>query len=146
MIERRRFSRLNCDTLVSITICDSCRIKKRDDKPITGKMIDFSLHGACLLPDKIQYGCRHIFKSTQHRNDYIIRLEYIADDENNPFIIYGNSAWYNQSSSDDSDSIRFKLGIEFLDDQNEDTLREFYARMANRQNAKKGWLKKIFKQ
>ncbi|RWX45526.1 hypothetical protein VT99_12683 [Candidatus Electrothrix marina] len=145
MIERRRFNRVSCNARVSLTLCDSYKIKNRNDSPVTGEMIDFSLHGACLLPDKIQYGCRHIFNSTQHHNDYIIRLEYISDDENNSLVTYGNSAWYNQSSFDNADRIRFKLGIEFLEDQDQDILRNFYAKLANRQNAEKGWLKKLFR-
>lgn len=145
MTERRRFNRVSCNDRVLLTICDAYKIKKRNDSPVTGEMIDFSLHGACLLPDKIQYGCQHIFKSTQHHNDYIVRLEYISGDENNSLVIYGNSAWYNQSSLDKADRIRFKLGIEFLEDQDQDILQNFYAKLASRQNAKEGWLKKLFR-
>ncbi len=145
MIERRRFNRVSCNTSFSLIICDTCKVKKRNDSPVIGEMIDFSLHGACLLPDKIQYGCQHIFKSTQHHNDYIVRLKYISDDENNSLILYGKSAWYNQSFSDKADNIRFKLGIEFLEDQDQAILHAFYAKLANRQNAKKGWLKKLLR-
>ncbi|MCI5222482.1 MAG: hypothetical protein D3924_07385 [Candidatus Electrothrix sp. AR4] len=145
MIERRRFNRESCNDIVLLTLCDAYKVKVRNDSPVTGEMIDFSLHGACLLPNKIQYGSQHIFKSTQHHNDYIIRLEYISNDENNSLVIYGNSAWYNQTSFDKSERIRFKLGIEFLEDQDQDSLKNFYAKVSSRQNAKEGWLKKLFR-
>jgi hypothetical protein len=143
MTERRRFNRASCDTIVSLTICDTYKIKKRNDSPVTSAMIDFSLHGACLLPDKIEYGGQHIFKATQHHSDYIVRIEYTPDDKDDPLIIYGNSSWYNQSSQ--ADSIRFKLGIEFLKNQNQDILHNFYTKLANRQNAQKGWLRKLLR-
>ncbi len=145
MIERRRFNRVICNARILLTLCDTYKIRIRNDSPVTGKMVDLSLHGACLFPDKIQYGCLHIFKSTQHHNNYIISLEYISDVDNNSLVIYGNSAWYNQSSFYKDDRIRFKLGIEFLEDQDQDILRNFYAKLASRQDDKEGWLKKLFR-
>ena len=145
MIEQRRFNRVSCNARVSLTLCDTYKIKVRNDSPVTGEIIDFSLHGVCLLPDKIQYGCHHIFNSTQHQNDYIIRLEYIKDDESNSLVIYGNSAWYNQSSLNEANKVRFKLGVAFLEDQDQIILQKFYTKLTGRQNAKEGWLKKLFR-
>ncbi|MCI5221412.1 MAG: PilZ domain-containing protein [Candidatus Electrothrix sp. AR4] len=145
MIERRRFNRVSSNVRVSVTLCDTYKLKIPLDTPATGKITDFSPHGVCLLLDKIQYGGHHIFDTTQYHEDHIIRLEYITDDENNSLIIYGNSTWYDRYSGA-TDSARFKLGIEFLVDQDQDILQKFLAKLASRQSTKEGWLKKLFKQ
>ena len=137
MIERRRFNRVHCNAIFSLAICDSYKIKNRNNGSVTGEMIDFSLRGACILSDKIQYGWQHIFNSTQHHNDEIIRLEYLSDNNNDPLVIYGKSAWYNQSFFNKTDKMRFKLGIEFLKDQSQDILQDFYTTMVRCQKAQK---------
>ena len=144
MIDRRHFNRMDCNASCLLTICDANKIEIRNGTPVTGKMIDFSRHGACLLPDEILYGCQHIFTSTQHNKDFIVKLKFILDDQNNSLIIYGNSAWYNQSYFDKADKVQFKLGIEFLKDQDQDTLQKFYVKMANHEGAREGWFKKLF--
>ncbi|WP_028584239.1 hypothetical protein [Desulfogranum mediterraneum] len=143
MIERRRINRVKSKVRVTINLCDI----RRDNAPIgsriTGRITDFTPYGACLHLDTIKCGDHHLFYTTQDHENHVVSLEYRADDEDNPVVVYGNPAWYDLCSSE-TEIAKFKLGIEFLGGQDQEILQKFLAKLAGRQDAEEGWLKKLF--
>ena len=144
MIERRRINRVSCNLRVSINLCDTDNDNAPIGSPGTGRIADFTPYGACLHLDKIQCGSHHIFYTTQDHENHVVSLEYATEGEGDSLVIFGNPAWFDLLSPE-IDSAKFKMGIEFLAGQDKETLRKFLARLAGRQDAGKGWLRKLFK-
>lgn len=109
-----------------------------------GRIADFTPYGACLYIDKMQCGSHHIFYTTQDHENHIVSLEYTTDDKDDSLVIFGNPAWYDLLSSE-IDTAKFKMGIEFLAEQDKETLHKFLAKLSDKQDPEEGWLRKIFK-
>ena len=144
MIERRRTIRVSSNFRVLINLCDTENDNAPIGSPGTGRIADFTPYGACLHLDKIQCGSHHIFYTTQDHENHVVSLEYATDDEGGSLIIFGNPSWFNLLSPE-IDSAKFKLGIEFLVEQDKETLQKFLAKLAGQQDAEEGWLRKLFK-
>lgn len=144
MIDRRRVIRLSSDFRVSINLCDADNDNVPIGSPITARIVDFTPYGACLYLDQILCGSRHIFYTTQDHENHIVSLDYSADGEGGSLVVFGNPAWYDLLSSE-VDREKFKLGIEFLIDQDKETLHKFLGQLAGQQDAEEGWLRKLFK-
>jgi len=144
MIEKRRIKRISSNFRVSINLCNTDNDNAPIGCPVAGRIVDYSPYGACLYLDNIQCGNHHIFNTTQDHENHIVSLEYTTNDEDGSLVVYGNPVWYDLLSSE-TDSEKFKLGIEFLVEQEKETLDEFFAKLAGQQDAEKGWLQKLFK-
>ena len=144
MFERLRINRVSSNFRVSINLCDTDNDNAPMGIPVTGRIADFTPYGAGLYLEKMQCGSHHIFYTTQEHENHIVSLDYSTDDEDNSLLIFGNPTWYVLLSSQ-ADSSKFKLGIEFLPEQDKETLQKFLAKLAGQQDAKEDWLKKLFK-
>ena len=144
MTERRRTSRANCNFTVSVNLCDTDNDNAPIGTPVKGRIIDFTPHGVCLLLENIKCGNHHIFYTTQDHENHIVSIEYTADDKDDSLVVFGNPAWYNIFSSE-ADTSKFKLGIEFLANQDTKFFRKFLAKLAGMKDAEGNWLQKLFK-
>jgi hypothetical protein len=144
MIEKRRINRVSSNFRVSINLCNTDNDNAPIGSPVAGRIVNFTPYGACLYLDNIQCGSHHIFYTTQDHENHIVSLEYTTNDEDDFLVIYGNPVWYDLFSSE-TDSAKYKIGIEFMVEQDKETLQKFLAKLAGQQDAEEGWLRKLFK-
>lgn len=144
MFGKRRKIRVSSNFRVSVNLCNT----KNDNTPIgcavSGKIVNYTHYGACLYLEDIKCGSHHIFNTTQDHENHIASLEYKTNDEDDALVIYGKPVWYNLLSSEIK-SEKFKLGIEFLAEQDKKTFEKFLAKLADQQDAKASWLRNLFK-
>ena len=144
MIEHRRVNRVSSNFSVSINLCKTDNENTPIGIPVKGRIVNYTPCGACLYLDKIKCSDHHIFYTTQGHENHIVSIEYTTDDEDDSLVIYGKPAWYDLLSSE-TDSEKFKMGIDFLVEQDKKTFQEFLAKLASQQVAREGWLRRLFK-
>jgi len=144
MFEKRRIIRVKSNIRVSINLCNTNNDNAPIGCPVSGMIVNYTPHGACLYLDNIQCGSHHIFNTTQDHENHIVSLEYKTNDEDDTLVIYGKPVWYDLLLSE-TKSEKFKLGIEFLVEQDKETFENFFAKLAGQQDAEEGWLRKLFK-
>lgn len=142
MFEKRRIKRVNSNFRVSVNLCDTNNDYAPIGCAVSGKIVNYTPYGACLHLDNIKCGSHHIFNTTQAHDNHIASLEYKTTDEDDALVIYGKPVWYDLLSSETT-SEKFKLGIEFLEEQDKETFEKFLAKLADRQDAKEGWLRRL---
>ncbi|MCL7488563.1 MAG: PilZ domain-containing protein [Desulfobulbaceae bacterium] len=82
--------------------------------PLPGRIINISRHGACLLMSQVIENSFHLFYSTKEKDNSCIQLTINIQPEIINCKITGQPVWMDIFR--EGDFRAFKIGIEFLDD------------------------------
>ena len=112
MITELRRSKRITDYLPILVNAKNGATGRRLAGPFSGRIIDISEHGACLLMSQVMQNSYHVFHSTREDERRILQLTINVPPENEPFTITAQPVWLDLFRRD---KIRaFKMGIEFL--------------------------------
>ncbi len=80
--------------------------------PFSGRIIDISRHGACLLMSQVMQQGFHIFHSTREDDSRILQLSMTIPPDQITFTITARPVWLDLFRQDEISA--FKMGVEFL--------------------------------
>ncbi len=119
-IEARRSKRFNRFLPIGIVALNTIN-KKVLAGPFTGRVINISRHGACLLMSQVMANSFHLFHSTRENKDSCLQLTINIQPEIINCRVSGQPVWMDIFR--EGDIRAFKIGVEFLvDADNEEML------------------------
>lgn len=105
--------------------------------PFSGRIIDISLHGACLLMTQVLHNGFHIFHSTRKNSGLLLQLTIDRPPDLNRCILTATPVWLD---SFQRQQIRaFKMGIEFIDTPDGMQIRELQEALHKNQEKRARW-------
>lgn len=142
MIEHRRSPRKTDYLPVDVHV-----VSQKDGRnlagPFSGRIIDISDHGACLLMSQIIRNGYHLFYSTQENEIALFQLTINTLDESAVFSLQATPIWmtiFNQQE------IRaFKIGVNFTGSPDEQRMLELQKIIQENQEQRAHWWKKHYK-
>ena len=137
MITELRRSRRITDYLPILVNAKNASTGTRLAGPFSGRIIDISAHGACLLMSQVMHDSYHVFHSTREDDARILQLSINVPPENTTFTITAHPVWLNLFRQD---QIRaFKMGIEFLSNPEDEQLIKLKKAMQVQQKTRSSW-------
>lgn len=106
--------------------------------PFSGRIIDISDHGACLLMTQVMRNSYHIFHSTREKNPYQLQLAITIPPEIvTPIIINAFPIWL--SIYRKTGISAFKMGIEFMISPKDQQLKKLQQAILHHQKNRARW-------
>ena len=105
--------------------------------PFSGRILNISKHGACLLMSQIMQGTYHLFHSTKADDSKILQLNFSLPPDSTSFSVPSRPVWMDIFQQD---TIRaFKIGVEFMVSPEGKQIRELLAAMKKQQRQRVEW-------
>lgn len=105
--------------------------------PFSGRIVDISDHGACLLMTQVIKDRYHVFHSTLEDDSRVLRLSIIIPPENFNFSIICNPIWLREFQQE---QIRaFKMGVDFAHQPGGEQIKLLREAMQVQQKKRAGW-------
>ncbi|HHD56733.1 MAG TPA: PilZ domain-containing protein [Desulfobulbaceae bacterium] len=105
--------------------------------PFSGRIIDISEYGACLLMSQVMKDTYHVFHSTREDDTRILQLTINVPPDNIPFSITAHPIWLDLFRQD---QIRaFKMGIEFIASPEGELMKQLQKAMKIQQRKRGNW-------
>jgi hypothetical protein len=105
--------------------------------PFSGRIIDISEYGACLLMSQVMKDAYHVFHSTREDDTRILQLTINVPPDNIPFSITAHPIWLDLFRQD---QIRaFKMGIEFITSPEGELMKQLQKAMKIQQRKRGNW-------
>lgn len=111
--------------------------------PFSGRIIDISAHGACLLMTQIMNHGFHVFHSTRDTDEAVLRLTIDQPPDLGPHILTAHPIWLDIFRQGEIRA--FKMGVEFTEDPEKKQMRELRAAMRRNQEARGAWWRKHYR-
>jgi len=116
-------------------------INRQDDQilagPFSGRIIDISPHGACLLMTQIMQDSFHVFHSTRDTADAVLRLTIDHPPDIGPCTLAARPVWLDVFRQQEIRA--FKMGVEFTEDPEKKQMRELQAALRPNQEQRGRW-------
>lgn len=106
----RRSQRYNDFISVSVVVRNKITGNK-EIGPYSGRLINISRHGACILMSLGTLESYNVYRSTCDTNSMFLEIEGSSEQEDNNFILSGRPLWVDPFIIDDLRA--FKMGVEF---------------------------------
>ncbi len=137
MITELRRSKRITDYLPILVNAKNKTTGQRLAGPFSGRIIDISEHGACLLMTQVMQNAYHVFHSTREDDSRVLQLTINVPPENIPLSITAHPVWLDLFRRD---KIRaFKMGIEFLTSPGDEQIKHLRKTMEQQQKKRGGW-------
>jgi len=105
--------------------------------PFSGRIIDISEYGACLLMSQVMKDAYHVFHSTREEDSRLLQLTINVPPDNIPFSITAHPVWLDLFRQE---QIRaFKMGIEFLTSPEGKLMKQLQQAMKIQQRKRGDW-------
>ena len=105
--------------------------------PFSGRIIDMSEHGACLLMSQVMRNAYHIFHSTREDDSRLLQLTMDIPPDNVKFSIAARPVWMDLFRQD---QIRaFKMGVDFMTHPEGDQMKRLRKAMKIQQQKRGSW-------
>lgn len=105
--------------------------------PFSGRIVDISTTGACLLMSQIMHSGYHIFYSTKDDDSLFLQLTVNLPPDIKHFTLSARPVWMNVYQQD---QIRaFKMGVEFLVNPEGEQMKKLMAAIARQQKKRADW-------
>lgn len=135
-IEQRRSPRL-----IDYLPVEVYAVKARGGQPLagpfSGRIIDMSAHGACLLMTQVFHHGFHIFHSSRDTADTLLQLRILDLPELDPCPLLAVPVWLDLFRQQ---KIRaFKMGIEFINGPEAQAMKEVQRVLKKNQPQRAGW-------
>jgi len=105
--------------------------------PFSGRIIDISTHGACLLMTQVFHHGFHIFHSTRDADDTLLQLQIKELPELDPCPLLAVPVWLDLFRQQEIRA--FKMGIEFVDGPEGQAMKELQRALKKNQPQRAGW-------
>ena len=105
--------------------------------PFSGRIIDISMHGACLLMTQIMSNGFHVFHSTRDTNGAVLRLDIEHPPDIAPQVLTARPVWMDLFRQQEIRA--FKIGVEFCEDSEKDQMRELRKALQINQEQRGNW-------
>jgi len=108
--------------------------------PFSGRIIDISAHGVCLLMTQIMIRAFHVFHSTRDAQNAVLQLIIDQPPEFGRHVLIGRPVWMRIFRQDEIRA--FKMGVEFIETPEAKQIREALANLCKNQETRGSWWKK----
>ncbi|MCL2458392.1 MAG: PilZ domain-containing protein [Desulfobulbus sp.] len=108
--------------------------------PFSGRIIDISAHGACLLMTQIMIRAFHVFHSTRGAEDAVLQLIIDQPPELGRHVLTARPVWMRIFRQDEIRA--FKMGVEFIETPEAEQIREALANLCKNREARGDWWQK----
>lgn len=105
--------------------------------PFSGRIINISATGACLLMTQVMINSYHIFHSTREDNSLFLQLTINLPPDMTYFNIPARPVWMNLFHQDEIRA--FTMGVEFLTNPEGQQMKQLLAAMARQQKKRADW-------
>jgi hypothetical protein len=105
--------------------------------PFAGRIIDISMHGACLLMSQMMHNRFHVFHSTRDNEHAMLRLTINHPPELDRYTIIARPVWMDLFHQQEIRA--FKMGVEFTEDAEKDKMQELQQALRANQPQRSGW-------
>ncbi len=109
--------------------------------PFSGRIIDISDHGACLLMTQVMQRSYHVFHSTREIDSRFLQLIINVPPDNIPFSIAAHPVWMDRFLREEIRA--FKMGIEFLTNPEDKLMQQLREAMRIQQHKRGEWWKTL---
>ncbi len=107
--------------------------------PFSGRIIDLSSHGACLLMTQIFLKDFHVFHSTLQEKSAQLRLQIFLDSESGTVNLQAQPIWLGPFRQQEISA--HKMGIEFIENPEEGQIKKLLALLQENQAQRGQWWK-----
>lgn len=105
--------------------------------PFSGRIIDISEHGACLLMSQVMKDAYHVFHSTREDDSRILQITINVPPDNIPFSITAHPIWLDLFRQEQVRA--FKMGIEFITGPENELIKKLQKAMKVQQHKRGAW-------
>jgi len=109
--------------------------------PFSGRIIDISDYGACLLMTQVMQRSYHVFHSTREIDSRFLQLIVNVPPDNIPFSIAAKPVWMDRFLREEIRA--FTMGIEFINSPNGKRMRQLHEAMRIQQQKRGEWWKTL---
>jgi len=105
--------------------------------PFSGRIIDISEHGACLLMTQVMQNGFHVFHSTRENDSWLLQLTMTIPPDRVTFTIGARPIWMDIFRQDQVRA--FKMGVEFLAHPQGEQMKRLRQAMRIQQRQRSHW-------
>lgn len=105
--------------------------------PFSGRIIDLSAHGACLLMTQIMVDSYHVFHSTLENDAALLQLTFDLPYEGVNLAITARPVWFDVFRQNEIRA--FKMGIEFMDSLEGKQMKKLHQAIKKQQRKRGDW-------
>jgi hypothetical protein len=135
-VEHRRSERIVEFLPLEVYVMD-----QRDNRtlagPFSGRIIDISIHGACLLMTQVMQNDFHVFHSTRDTRDAVLKLTIDHPPDIAPCALIALPVWMDVFRQQEIRA--FKMGVEFTENPEKEQMHELRAALLNNQEQRGNW-------
>ncbi len=105
--------------------------------PLSGRIIDISTTGACLLMTQVMSRSYHIFHSTREDDSLFLELVISLPPDITDLILSARPVWMNLYHQDEIRA--FKMGVEFMANPEGKQIKQLMSALARQQKKRAAW-------
>ncbi len=105
--------------------------------PLSGRIIDISTTGACLLMTQVMSSSYHIFHSTREDDSFFLELLINLPPDITDLALAARPIWMNLYHQDEIRA--FKMGVEFLANPEGKQVKQLMSALARQQKKRAAW-------
>jgi len=105
--------------------------------PFAARIIDISLHGACLLMSQVIHNNLHVFHATQESKTRLLQLRINLPPDLEQCQLHARPVWFDLFRSGDIRA--FKMGVEFIEGPDKEKMRELHTALRKDQPQRARW-------
>lgn len=105
--------------------------------PFSGRIIDISQHGACLLMSQVMIGATHVFHSTMEDDSRSLQLVIDVPPDMTEFSVSARPVWMDVYRKKEIRA--FKMGVDFITSPEGKQMRELKKAMKRQQQERADW-------
>ena len=109
--------------------------------PFSGRIIDLSAHGACLLMSQVMHNNFHVFHSTREVDDCVLQLMIDHPPDLNQCMLLAQPVWMGLVRQEEIRA--FKMGVEFIGDPEDPQMLELREAIRQNQGQRGSWWQKF---
>ncbi|RUM35428.1 MAG: hypothetical protein DSY50_04745 [Desulfobulbus sp.] len=137
MISELRFAKRHIDYLpIGVTAKDASSGKTLAG-PFSGRIIDISITGACLLMTQVLSNQYHVFYSTRESESLFLQLEINLPPDIKDLAIPAQPIWMNLYQQDEVRA--YKMGVEFMANPEGERIKQLMTALAKQQKKRAAW-------
>lgn len=105
--------------------------------PFAGRIIDISIHGACLLMTQVLQQHVHVFHTPLTTDGLVLQLAIDLETEQTHHLLTARPVWL--SAVRQREVLAFKMGVEFAIDPDKEQMRELRQALHTNQQQRAAW-------
>ncbi len=105
--------------------------------PFSGRIIDISITGACLLMTQVLSNKYHVYHSTKEKDSFSLQLVINLPPDINDLNIPAQPVWMNPYQQDEVRA--YKMGVEFMANPEGERIKQLMAALARQQKQRAEW-------